>query len=100
MGACPDGPHRAGLPPAHGRAGRPAPRPGSRRAPGNGYALIFRMRMYQLHAAASPSMALALVAGCSEVNQSLGNDDSIDYQSTRRSETLSIPPDLTQASAA
>src|SRR5690606_4669264 len=99
MGACPDGPHRAGLPPAHGRAGRPAPRPGSRRAPGNGSALIVRMRMNQRHAAASALMALALLAGCSEVNQLLGNDESIDYQSTRRGEPLSIPPDLTQASA-
>lgn len=55
--------------------------------------------MNQRHAAASALMALALLAGCSDVNEFLGNEDSVDYKSTRRGEPLSIPPDLTQASS-
>ncbi|HYG43074.1 MAG TPA: outer membrane protein assembly factor BamC [Bordetella sp.] len=57
------------------------------------------MRMNQRHAAASALMALALLAGCSDVNELLGNEESVDYKSTRRGEPLSIPPDLTQASS-
>lgn len=55
--------------------------------------------MNQRHAAASALMALALLSGCSEVNEFLGNEESVDYKSTRRGEPLSIPPDLTQASS-
>lgn len=55
--------------------------------------------MNQRHAAASALMALALLAGCSDVNELLGNEESVDYKSTRRGEPLSIPPDLTQASS-
>lgn len=51
------------------------------------------------HAGVSALMALALLSGCSDINQMLGNDESIDYKSTRRGEPLSIPPDLTQANA-
>ncbi|CAM4294410.1 outer membrane protein assembly factor BamC [Bordetella muralis] len=54
--------------------------------------------MNQRHAAASALMALALLAGCSDVNEFLGGEESIDYKSTKRGEPLSIPPDLTQAS--
>ncbi|ETH84215.1 NlpB/DapX lipoprotein domain protein [Bordetella pertussis STO1-CHOC-0017] len=39
----------------------------------------------------------AVLAGCSDVNQLLGNEESVDYKSTRRGDPLSIPPDLTQA---
>jgi outer membrane protein assembly factor BamC len=55
--------------------------------------------MNQRHAAASALIALALLSGCSEVNQFLGNEESVDYKSTKRGEPLSIPPDLTQASS-
>ncbi|AMG88045.2 outer membrane protein assembly factor BamC [Bordetella parapertussis] len=55
------------------------------------------MRMNKRHAGASALMALALLAGCSDVNQLLGNEESVDYKSTRRGDPLSIPPDLTQA---
>ncbi|MBV7486485.1 outer membrane protein assembly factor BamC [Bordetella sp. BOR01] len=57
------------------------------------------MRMNQRHAATSALMALALLAGCSDVNELLGNEESVDYKSTQRGEPLSIPPDLTQASS-
>jgi len=50
--------------------------------------------MNQRHAAASALMALALLAGCSDVNEFLGGEESIDYKSTKRGEPLSIPPDL------
>jgi len=55
--------------------------------------------MNQRHAAASALMALALLSGCSDVNEFLGGEESIDYKSTKRGEPLSIPPDLTQASS-
>ncbi|MCD0505350.1 outer membrane protein assembly factor BamC [Bordetella petrii] len=55
--------------------------------------------MNQRHAAASALMALTLLAGCSDVNELLGNEESVDYKSTKRGEPLSIPPDLTQASS-
>lgn len=55
--------------------------------------------MNHRHAAASALMALALLSGCSEINEFLGNEESVDYKSTRRGEPLSIPPDLTQASS-
>ena len=43
------------------------------------------------------ALASTLLAGCSEMNEFIGNEDSVDYKSARRSEPLSIPPDLTQA---
>ncbi|MVW79715.1 outer membrane protein assembly factor BamC [Bordetella sp. 02P26C-1] len=57
------------------------------------------MRMNQRHAAASALMVLTLLSGCSEINEFLGNEESVDYKSTKRGEPLSIPPDLTQASS-
>lgn len=51
------------------------------------------------HAGISALMALMLLSGCNDINQLMGNDESIDYKSTRRGEPLSIPPDLTQANA-
>ncbi len=43
---------------------------------------------------AASAMALS---GCSQVNELLGSEESVDYKSTVRGESLSIPPDLTQA---
>lgn len=43
------------------------------------------------------ALASTLLAGCSEINEFIGNEDSVDYKSARRGEPLSIPPDLTQA---
>ena len=46
---------------------------------------------------AGASLALVALAGCSTVNQFLGREDAIDYQSaTPARASLSIPPDLTQ----
>ncbi|WP_313622775.1 outer membrane protein assembly factor BamC [Achromobacter sp.] len=57
--------------------------------------------MNKRHAGLSALMSLVLLAGCSEVNQFLGNEESVDYKSavTQRGEPLSIPPDLTQANS-
>ncbi|OZI46626.1 outer membrane protein assembly factor BamC [Bordetella genomosp. 5] len=55
--------------------------------------------MKKRHAGISALMALALLSGCSDINQMLGNEESVDYKSTRRGEPLSIPPDLTQANS-
>ncbi|CAM4123334.1 outer membrane protein assembly factor BamC [Kerstersia similis] len=51
---------------------------------------------------AVPALTLAVVlAGCSSVNELLGNEESIDYKgaSSNRTKPLSIPPDLTQAAS-
>ncbi|MFA4912024.1 MAG: hypothetical protein WC590_00205, partial [Burkholderiaceae bacterium] len=57
------------------------------------------MRMNNRHAGVSALMAMLMLAGCSNVNQFLGREESIDYKSTTpRGDPLSIPPDLTQAS--
>lgn len=54
--------------------------------------------MNNRHAGVSALMAMLMLAGCSNVNQFLGREESIDYKSTApRGEPLSIPPDLTQA---
>jgi len=43
--------------------------------------------------------ALVVVSGCSSVREALSGQNAIDYQSTVRTDPLSIPPDLTQAAA-
>ena len=57
--------------------------------------------MNKRHAGLSALMSLVLLAGCSEVNHFLGNEESVNYKSavTQRGEPLSIPPDLTQAAS-
>ncbi|WP_287142662.1 outer membrane protein assembly factor BamC [Achromobacter sp.] len=57
--------------------------------------------MNKRHAGLSALMSLVLLAGCSEVNQFLGNEESVNYKSAvnQRGEPLSIPPDLTQANS-
>lgn len=41
----------------------------------------------------------ALSLGCSQIRETLSGQNAIDYQSTVRTDPLSIPPDLTQAAA-
>ncbi|WP_454691237.1 outer membrane protein assembly factor BamC [Achromobacter aloeverae] len=55
--------------------------------------------MNKRYAGLSALITLALLAGCSEVNEFLGKEESIDYKSasTQHVDPLSIPPDLTQA---
>jgi outer membrane protein assembly factor BamC len=56
--------------------------------------------MNKRHAGFSALLALALLAGCSDVNQILGKEEPIDYKSSvaqQHTDPLSIPPDLTQA---
>lgn len=57
--------------------------------------------MNKRHAGFSALITLALLSGCSDVNQFLGKEESIDYKSasTQRADPLSIPPDLTQAAS-
>jgi len=50
------------------------------------------------HAGVVALIALLSLTACSDINELLGNEeDSVDYKSARRGESLSIPPDLTQA---
>jgi outer membrane protein assembly factor BamC len=57
--------------------------------------------MNKFHAGLSALITLALLSGCSNINEFLGKEESIDYKSasTQRSDPLSIPPDLTQAAS-
>lgn len=50
-------------------------------------------------AGAALAVSLLALSGCAQVNELLGGEDSVDYKSTVRGESLSIPPDLTQANA-
>jgi outer membrane protein assembly factor BamC len=43
--------------------------------------------------------AVILVSGCSSLKDTLGGQNSIDYSSVKRTDPLSVPPDLTQAAA-
>jgi outer membrane protein assembly factor BamC len=42
-------------------------------------------------------VSMALLSGCSSLNDFMGREDSVDYKSTVAGDPLSIPPDLTQA---
>jgi Uncharacterized lipoprotein len=55
--------------------------------------------MKSRHAGALALTALLSLTACSDINEFLGNDDSVDYKSARRGDPLSIPPDLTQAAS-
>lgn len=56
--------------------------------------------MNKRHAGMSALMTLTLLAGCSDINQMLGREETVDYKSTApRGASLSIPPDLTQAAS-
>ncbi len=57
--------------------------------------------MNKRHAGLSALMALMLLAGCSEMNEFMGKEESVNYKSAvaQRGEPLSIPPDLTQANS-
>ena len=50
--------------------------------------------MNKRHAGLSALMSLVLLAGCSEVNQLLGNEESVNYKSavTQRGEPLRSRP--------
>lgn len=56
--------------------------------------------MNKRHAGFSALIALALLSGCSDINQFMGKEEPIDYKSAvaqQHTDPLSIPPDLTQA---
>ncbi|VFR33581.1 Outer membrane protein NlpB, lipoprotein component of the protein assembly complex (forms a complex with YaeT, YfiO, and YfgL); Lipoprotein-34 precursor [plant metagenome] len=54
--------------------------------------------MNKRHAGAAALVAL-LLSGCSNVNEMLGREESVNYKGAVRGERLSIPPDLTQAAS-
>lgn len=57
------------------------------------------MRRNKRHAALAAGLGLVMLSGCSQWNQLMGREESVDYRSTVPSSgnPLSIPPDLTQA---
>jgi len=60
---------------------------------------MMKMRMNKRYAGLTIGAGLLLLAGCSQFNQLMGREESVDYRSTVPSSgnPLSIPPDLTQA---
>ncbi len=55
------------------------------------------MHMKKRYAGLALSLGLLALTGCSQLNQLMGNEESVDYKSTVAGDPLSIPPDLTQA---
>lgn len=55
------------------------------------------MRITKRCAGLTVGLSMLLLAGCSTMNQMLGNEEAVDYKSTVAGDPLSIPPDLTQA---
>src|SRR5690606_34155440 len=57
------------------------------------------MRRNKRYAALAAGLGLVVLSGCSQWNQLMGREESVDYRSTVPSSgnPLSIPPDLTQA---
>ena len=56
-----------------------------------------KMRMNKRYTGLALGMGLVLLAGCSQLNQLTGREETVDYKSTVVGDPLSIPPDLTQA---
>ncbi|HUH87493.1 MAG TPA: outer membrane protein assembly factor BamC [Pusillimonas sp.] len=58
------------------------------------------MRISKRYTALAAGLGLVVLSGCSQWNQLMGREESVDYRSTVPSagNPLSIPPDLTQAS--
>jgi len=58
---------------------------------------MMMMRMNKRHAGLILGIGLVVLSGCSQVNQLMGREETVDYKSTVAGDPLSIPPDLTQA---
>ncbi|TAL88331.1 MAG: outer membrane protein assembly factor BamC [Candidimonas sp.] len=58
---------------------------------------MIRMRMNKRYAGLAVSVGLLLLAGCTQLKQLTGREESVNYKSTVAGDPLSIPPDLTQA---
>lgn len=55
------------------------------------------MHMKKRWAGLAVGLGLLSLAGCTQLNQLMGNEESVNYKSTVAGDPLSIPPDLTQA---
>lgn len=53
-------------------------------------------RLNKRYAGLVLGLGLVALSGCSTWNQLVGSEESVDYKSTVRGDSLSIPPDLTQ----
>jgi len=56
-----------------------------------------KMRMNKRHAVVVAGIGLLVLSGCSQMNQLMSREESVNYKSTVAGDPLSIPPDLTQA---
>ncbi len=54
------------------------------------------IRRYKHYAALTVGVAAATLSGCSTWDQLMGTEESVEYKSTVRGNSLSVPPDLTQ----
>ncbi|OXR49121.1 hypothetical protein PuT2_08810 [Pusillimonas sp. T2] len=58
---------------------------------------MIKMRLNKRFTALTLGLGVALLSGCSQLNQFMGSEDAVNYKSTVAGDPLSIPPDLTQA---
>lgn len=58
---------------------------------------MIKMRLNKRFTALTLGLGVALLSGCSQLNQFMGTEDAVNYKSTVAGDPLSIPPDLTQA---
>ncbi len=58
---------------------------------------MIKMRLNKRFSVLTLGVGVALLSGCSQMNQIMGTEDSVKYRSTVAGDPLSIPPDLTQA---
>lgn len=58
---------------------------------------MIKMRLNKRFTVLTLGLGVALLSGCSQLNQFMGTEDAVNYKSTVAGDPLSIPPDLTQA---
>src|SRR5690606_37130580 len=101
VGGSATGPYRAGLPAAPDAPARAAPWHAARCPQRSGFTFIdmTMTRRNKRYIGLTAGLGLALLAGCSQFNQLMGREESVDYRSTvsGSGNQLVIPPDLTQA---
>src|SRR5690606_5497858 len=93
VGSCRTGSFRVGLSTAADTFARAISRGRAQLSERGGLTLNMTMMRKKTYIAGMAVLAAITLAGCAEVNEMLGTEESVDYKSTVRGEPLSIPPD-------